>query len=85
MMPATLAAPHAAVAVESVCGDCAGTCQVLDDGSISGVAGAVIPCGCTLSCPNCHGTGEVFGLWVIDADLEIYDEGFRPCHCKGGA
>ena len=84
-MPATLAAPHSAVVVDSVCDDCAGTCQVIDAaGSISGVVGSVLPCVCSRPCPSCHGTGQVFGLWAINVEQEIYEEGFRPCHCQGG-
>ncbi|GGO55495.1 hypothetical protein GCM10012287_46900 [Streptomyces daqingensis] len=30
-------------------------------------------------CPKCEGTGEVWGLWVIDVEAEWYEEGYRSC------
>jgi hypothetical protein len=47
-MPASLIAPHLAstTVLSEVCGECCGSLTTIDDGSVTGVVGAVIPCGC---------------------------------------
>ncbi|MFJ9121756.1 hypothetical protein ACIRJO_40280 [Streptomyces sp. NPDC102394] len=39
-------------------------------------------------CPKCDDEGKLWGNWVIDADSEWYEEGYRPCwlcQSEGGA
>ena len=50
-MPATLAAlQHSAAAVVSdACRDCRGSLITWDDGSVTGHAGELIPCGCAVN------------------------------------
>ncbi len=74
----------AAILEESVCQGCLGTLLSRDDGSVTGTPGAFIPCDCATPCTKCKGTGQLYGLWVIDSAMEWYEEGWRQCYACGG-
>ncbi|MDT9681922.1 hypothetical protein RND61_07515 [Streptomyces sp. TRM76323] len=47
-MPAITYSASVVPVVSDVCGDCAGSLLTSDDGSMTGLPGELIPCGCTV-------------------------------------
>jgi len=79
-----MSSPSTTFLAETVCPTCLGTLFTHDDGSVTGNPGASIPCDCTAPCTKCNGTGQLYGLWVIDSAMEWYEEGWRTCYvCHG--
>ncbi|MFE6399822.1 hypothetical protein [Streptomyces alboflavus] len=63
-MTASLAARVVELAEPVLCGDCAGTVQVVDnDGTLGGITGAIMPCVCT---DLGMGGGSKCGCWIYE-------------------